>query len=1087
MAPSSTDDIIDVDAMPTNVFVSVASSINDHFKEIDCTKSLIVFLHYITNLSLDLPSTTQVIVTNPPFSIIPLFYLRGVSRSQLLQQLSQRTLPSSVSPCILNGIQLPSLMRFHVCHLSFNSEIIDYRTRSKNENKERNKLKKFFPLCFDQFLLDDHRAIDQSLKRGNALYICGMDNSGKSSHIIAAVLYISTKDGSYINWLAVTRSNFDKLRFGRLATDKPFSGMGLASFLLQMVQLQAVIKNWSLSVYLQANMDSKAAMWYENRGFVRVENDPSCLPGSLLECYNESKVDNMKYQFVHFVTTADLIEDLKQRGLDPDDEEVRVQLLNLVKLIGPIQMNICSMDVAIEDVQVEKQPCIPASLDSSFLKFPFNETAEHLNKASNGLVIFDNPSFQFSDAGNEIRETPNVRIRDKFVHDVSRAFNTVTISTQTYLLFKSDVDKEKYQKWFNDEIIEFFSFWMMRDVQNPLVQATEIISPLVTRQVQIFYNYYCGPLHQGLSSTNPIEELNLMFQVKQIDLYLRSHPDVLTKKFVFFVQNEKNSHWWGWAAINPWVQIAKVLDEQFPLVDQEQEAEYSNYSEYIHGLLACDGYNTNKTFLDSWCFIWFLNLASAYRDMRLEGMLDNFDFMNHTSKSYWLLGARGPFGIIDFLKKDRKRFPILKMHEAIIPIQKDKCNCGVIWCLFIYDLMMQASIPYNQDLSMSPNYLPISMNIGKTWMEPNVFARLKAEPFSHDYKDKTWRKQKIIYTQNIYKILREEIVVCLERLRLLRLQNMFLPKHIQKPEGWGLIPERYEPLIHTNLIPHLQLPQTSESVKLALKAEILFRNKILEESEPIIPGGLLVGATPEILGNVIINYIYPNTALTGGEDDEWALPFDESLFLEEVKRFINDTKTPNIPLSSDMTMVKDGLPTKMRKEKVIADKGTSSDQGDLKQDESQSSVNKQSELHQDDSGDKATDMIIARLLESDLQELEVPTPQHEKQTIGQEHFGGKTLQPGDVSDHTATSYEYTESSEGENVNNSAVSEVVCTKKATITQEASHAKVASMQATSLQPFQKKHSLQWTREDFKIKKGKRIPIHLMRLKSQKISCL
>ena len=65
-------------------------------------------------------------------------------------------------------------------------------------------------------------------------------------------------------------------------------------------------------------------------------------------------------------------------------------------------------------------------------------------------------------------------------------------------------------------------------------------------------------------------------------------------------------------------------------------------------------------------------------------------------------------------------------------------------------------------------------------------------------------------------------MVCLERLRLFRLQNNFLPKHIKKPEGWGEIPERYLPMIHRNLKKHLQIPQASESVKIALKAENLF-------------------------------------------------------------------------------------------------------------------------------------------------------------------------------------------------------------------------------------------------------------------------
>ena len=76
-------------------------------------------------------------------------------------------------------------------------------------------------------------------------------------------------------------------------------------------------------------MDSKATMWYENQGFHTVKNDPSSLPGSLLECYNDSKFEKNNPQFVHFVTTAELMADLNQRGLNPDDEEVRDQFMNL--------------------------------------------------------------------------------------------------------------------------------------------------------------------------------------------------------------------------------------------------------------------------------------------------------------------------------------------------------------------------------------------------------------------------------------------------------------------------------------------------------------------------------------------------------------------------------------------------------------------------------------------------------------------------------------------------------------------------------------------------------------------------------------
>jgi len=163
------------------------------------------------------------------------------------------------------------------------------------------------------------------------MFIIGFDNTGTMSHIIAAVLYIATANGNYINWLAVSNSNFDTKQFSKYATNKPFQNMGLASFLILMIQLQAVIKKTSLSIYLQVNIGMRAALWYENRGFTRMQNDISILPELLKKCY---KTPTGPY--IHFVTTKELIKDLKERGLNSYSEDVKQQYLNLLELSVPI-------------------------------------------------------------------------------------------------------------------------------------------------------------------------------------------------------------------------------------------------------------------------------------------------------------------------------------------------------------------------------------------------------------------------------------------------------------------------------------------------------------------------------------------------------------------------------------------------------------------------------------------------------------------------------------------------------------------------------------------------------------------------------
>jgi len=163
------------------------------------------------------------------------------------------------------------------------------------------------------------------------------------------------------------------------------------------------------------------------------------------------------------------------------------------------------------------------------------------------------------------------------------------------------------------------------------------------------------------------------------------------------------------------------------------------------------------------------------------------------------------------------------------------------------------------------------------------------------------------------------------------------------------------------------------------------------ESEPITAGGLLTFATKEILGNDVLYSINPKSAFITGEEDEWALPFDETLFLEEIELFINDMITPNIQPSSDITKNKDVLPKKQRNEEVKEEIASSNDQGDLEQDKSMFQVNTEGEVPPDNLVDKSSYIIIAELLESDLQEQETLTLFETIAASNRENFRGKTL------------------------------------------------------------------------------------------------
>src|SRR5687767_13283181 len=96
-----------------------------------------------------------------------------------------------------------------------------------------------------------------------------------------------------------------------------------------------------------------------------------------------------------------------------------------------------------------------------------------------------------------------------------------------------------------------------------------------------------------------------------------------------------------------WVKLAQVLYNRNKIDDPDKEQEYSNHVGYVSSLIPCDGMSSKIDFTESLCFIWFLNLAAAYRDIYLDSQLHKMYDTNHTPKSYWLLGCSGPFGIID--------------------------------------------------------------------------------------------------------------------------------------------------------------------------------------------------------------------------------------------------------------------------------------------------------------------------------------------------------------------------------------------------------------------------------------------------------
>lgn len=109
--------------------------------------------------------------------------------------------------------------------------------------------------------------------------------------------------------------------------------------------------------------------------------------------------------------------------------------------------------------------------------------------------------------------------------------------------------------------------------------------------------------------------------------------------------------------------------------------------------------------------IWFLKLASAYRDMILNETFDDFNIYNHTGSTYWLLGCSGLFGSINMTDLCKIAYYQIYLNPYVKAKQAEGFNCGVIWCLFVYDKMFQVAYCYCNVLSEGNKQLSHALGI----------------------------------------------------------------------------------------------------------------------------------------------------------------------------------------------------------------------------------------------------------------------------------------------------------------------------------------------------------------------------------------
>lgn len=155
--------------------------------------------------------TTKFVDHFGPFTIVSFFYMHSMAYSQLFQSLTNRNLPKFIKGCQFNGRTLTWKARFWLCHISASS-------LKRSEIKgildlEYGKIIRFIRENLKWVVPEERGALEMSFERGEILYIINFDGKGENHHMVAAIMYVSCAEGSYINWFAVSDKTYDRTRF----------------------------------------------------------------------------------------------------------------------------------------------------------------------------------------------------------------------------------------------------------------------------------------------------------------------------------------------------------------------------------------------------------------------------------------------------------------------------------------------------------------------------------------------------------------------------------------------------------------------------------------------------------------------------------------------------------------------------------------------------------------------------------------------------------------------------------------------------------------------------------------------------------
>ena len=689
----------------------------------------------------DLP--TPPLFVDPPYIALPLQSLGPCLSSSFLQHLAQDrcsaphcTTSSSGS---VNGPDqylctraFPSNHRFwfSVWHLVEWPEFIELPAEGSSTNElqevalsEIEFLRNFFGEIFSSFEegSDRYQSINLSLLNNYAIVVHafqGQDGT-KGRSIIAAMMYDCSKDGIWVNWIAVANAIYGKEAFGHAANGCELRRMGFGRLMLGFAQLHNASMGGSTNLHLQVNPLEPALRFYVSLGFQPLPEEE--LQPAAPTIYQRALASKLNHEgcFVEFQPMEEQRSHAIIRGLDIEDPEVKAGFLRLYvsrKIIWNFG----------KAAPVKKKP--PGN--TIYTSYPFNVISGVLNASIGDLIIMGHPCIKHQDDNVFILKSLSSSRTSRPLHGETghyvRREGRADIYHSTMDRFTSDD-----RMWMNDELIHFVSTWIFRDSSSVHVRDMEFVNPYVSKAV-------CDLCQ---SNVGPVDALTVG-SANVVHSYLRSSSTLVWKRFVFFTVNEHNQHWWGMVAVNPW---KAILQQTFDKDTFDDEKQYNQVVLSMCGTIIVDGLESDslntlwewslqcenrkkkdpknsedseddddtndsddsflyyrdsdtaqeedvRAYSDTYPLIWFLNMASLYQDMASLKILGELDPNKIGTRNYWLLGVRGPFGVVatGFHKESELPcyFPVINVPRYMLPQQVDGYNCGLVWLSFVLDFVI---------------------------------------------------------------------------------------------------------------------------------------------------------------------------------------------------------------------------------------------------------------------------------------------------------------------------------------------------------------------------------------------------------------